>query len=122
MRKSSMSCIGRGLCRILSTWMVFGDTSEEDETYRKVYALFHLFPTMKKFFILIFLSVFCMNKINAVTCSLSDDGSTLIISGIGDMDDYTPYFYDSWHEHRDRLRTVIILDGVTSIGNYAFGG
>ena len=38
------------------------------------------------------------------------------------MDDYTPYFYDSWHEHRDRLRTVIILDGVTSIGNYAFSG
>ncbi len=24
--KSFMSCIGRGLCRILSAWMVFGDT------------------------------------------------------------------------------------------------
>ena len=30
-----MSCNGRGLYRILSTWMVFGDTCEEDEDFGK---------------------------------------------------------------------------------------
>ena len=57
-----MSCMGRGLCRILSMWMVFGDTSDEDETNRRFCALFHLFPTMKKILILVlFVFLYTLN-------------------------------------------------------------
>ena len=113
MRKSSMSCIGRGLCRILSVWKVFGDTFEKDETNRKVCALL-FFTTMKKILTLIFLSVFCMNEINAlVTWNLSDDG-TLTISGAG-------HWSSSWKDNTN-IKIVIIEDGVTNISNEAFEG
>ncbi len=114
-----MSCIGRGLCRILSTWMVFGDTSEEDETNRKVCALL-FFTTMKKILTLIFLSVFCLNAINAeTTWNLSDDG-TLTISGTGDMTDYGYGDHTPWYSQRNKIKKIIIEEGVTSLINWAF--
>ena len=75
---------------------------------------------MKKFFSLIFLSVFCFNTINAeITWTLSNDG-TLTISGTGDMG----YYEDNPAPWRDQgfIKKVIITNGVTSIGGYAFSG
>ncbi|MBQ3567118.1 MAG: leucine-rich repeat protein, partial [Oscillospiraceae bacterium] len=61
-----------------------------------------------------------------VTATLSDDG-ILTISGTGDMDDYSSiYTYDSsdtpWWSVRKSIISIIIEDGVTSIGAYAFKG
>ncbi|MEE1253547.1 MAG: leucine-rich repeat domain-containing protein [Paludibacteraceae bacterium] len=48
-------------------------------------------------------------------------GSVLTISGTGAMADY--YSYDSpWYEYRSSIQSVIIGDGVTSIGDRAFWG
>ena len=59
-----------------------------------------------------------------VTWSLSDEG-TLIISGEGPMYDYIYPSGESadnpgWFEHRKDIKSVIINDGVTSIGDSAF--
>ncbi|MBR4384702.1 MAG: leucine-rich repeat domain-containing protein, partial [Selenomonadaceae bacterium] len=57
-----------------------------------------------------------------LTWTLDDDG-TLTISGTGKMDDY----YDSakaiaWFPFRESIEKIIIADGVTTIGKYAFYG
>ena len=57
-----------------------------------------------------------------LTWVLTEDG-TLTISGEGDMDDYlvgstTPFA--SWYDYREYITVVIVEDGVTSIGDYAF--
>jgi len=76
---------------------------------------------MKKKLLLI---LFCMISFNAVHAEinwdLSDDG-TLTISGT-DMPDYA--FRDSypWHYQRDKIKKVVIEDGVTNIGTSAFEG
>ena len=44
---------------------------------------------------------------------------TLIISGTGEMDDYNS---SPWNSYRESIAKVIINDGVTSIGHYAFRG
>ena len=76
---------------------------------------------MKKIFTLIFLSVFCLNAINAeLIWELSDDG-TLIISGTKRyvLEDVG---YDDvpWYSQRKSIKNVIIQDDVTSICEYAF--
>ena len=50
------------------------------------------------------------------------DGSTLTISGTGDMDDYHDdlHEYSPWSGYRSRIIEVIIEPGVTSIGYDAF--
>ena len=47
------------------------------------------------------------------------DGSTLTISGEGSMDDFE-YMMTQWNSFRDRIESVVIEDGVTSIGDCAF--
>lgn len=47
-----------------------------------------------------------------------DDTGTLTISGTGEMDDY--YLNTPWEQNKDLIKSVIIQDGVTSIGKYAF--
>ena len=85
---------------------------------------------MKKIITLIFLSVFCLNAINAeVTWELSEDG-TLTISGTGKMKNYGSDHGDGyyapdfplapWYSQRESIKNVIIENGVTSIGNFAF--
>ena len=50
-----------------------------------------------------------------------DDAGTLTISGKGAIADYTPADAPApWFTMQDQIRTVIIEDGVTGIGNYAF--
>ena len=46
---------------------------------------------------------------------------TLTISGTGSMNNYSPLMDTTpWKSYRSSIKTVIIEDGVTSVGNYAF--
>lgn len=49
-----------------------------------------------------------------------DDG-TLIISGTGDMDNYGEDD-PPWYDYSESIKTLIINEGVTSIGNCTFSG
>ena len=76
---------------------------------------------MKKILLLIFLSVFCINAINAeVTWELSEEG-TLTISGTNmpNYSNFDPYFAP-WHSQCEKIKKVVINNGVTNIGNMAF--
>lgn len=68
----------------------------------------------------------------SLTWSLSSDG-TLTIRGTGAMQDYDGSYYNlidknpafaeklaPWFSDRDKIKQVVIGDGVTDIGNYAF--
>ena len=73
---------------------------------------------MKKILTLVFLSIFCLNSINAeVTWNLSYDG---ILTISGEM----PYIGNAtsapWYSQRDRIKNVIIENGVTAIKDFAF--
>ena len=73
---------------------------------------------MKKIFTLILLSMIAFNTIHAeITWNLSDDG-TLTISGT-DMSLYASG-RAPWYYQRDKIKKVIIENGVTSIGDNAF--
>lgn len=50
------------------------------------------------------------------------NAGVLTITGTGDMPDYTPDAGPSWNEYMDDINTVIIENGVTDIGDYAFYG
>ena len=54
-----------------------------------------------------------------VTWMLTSDG-TLTISGTGAMTDYYNSGATPWHSVCSQIKSVIIEDGVTRIGNYAF--
>ena len=53
---------------------------------------------------------------NNLTWTLSN--GTLTISGTGAMADYS--YNAPWYVYRSAIKTILINDGVTSIGNYAF--
>lgn len=53
--------------------------------------------------------------------TLGNDG-TLTISGTGNMIDYTDENYAPWFRWSPEITSVVINEGVTSIGNYAFAG
>ena len=55
-----------------------------------------------------------------VTYSLDTSTGELVISGTGDMTDYSLYIYAPWHSNSSSIKTVTISSGVTSIGNDAF--
>ena len=107
--------VGHGLFRKLVCYTVFGDTFKEDETIGKSAPFFHFFPTMKKIFTLILLSMIAFNAIHAeITWTFSDDG-TMIVSGTGDMDDNPFDIYE-----RAKIKKVVIENGITSIKSCAF--
>ena len=75
----------------------------------------------------IFLLLFCLFSFSAIHADVAADfdwkleGSTLTISGTGNMPDYDIYKNKApWYSDRDKIKNVVIEDGVTSIGNYAF--
>ena len=71
---------------------------------------------MKKFFTLILLSIIAFNAIHAeVSWKLSNDGTTLTISGTDMPDNYHP-----WENVCHQIKKVVIENGVTNIGNGAF--
>ncbi len=49
-----------------------------------------------------------------------DDSGTLTISGTGDMIDYWDLVKAPWYDNCLNIKTVVIKDGVTSVGNRAF--
>lgn len=55
-----------------------------------------------------------------VTYTLDTETGVLTISGTGDMRDYTYYSYVPWYSSSTNVKTVVIENGVKSIGNYAF--
>lgn len=59
------------------------------------------------------------------TVTISDDGTTVTISGNGDMENYTSPMRVPWigtSQTNTDITKVVIEDGVTSIGNIAFYG
>ncbi len=59
------------------------------------------------------------NGDGSVMATLSDDG-TLTISGNGEMKFWNSSYVVAWDSNRKNIKNVIINNGVTSIGNYAF--
>lgn len=59
--------------------------------------------------------------VEGIVWSFDDKTGTLEITGAGEMPDYasktTP-----WYQHKDEIQSVIVGEGVVSIGDYAFGG
>ena len=56
-----------------------------------------------------------------ITWDLTDEG-TLVIRGSGAMTNYTDKTRMPWYSRRAQIRSVVIEDGITSIGSYAFYG
>lgn len=57
---------------------------------------------------------------SSVTWSFDSSSGTLTISGTGAMDDYSNYYVVPWYSYREAIKEIIISNGVTSIGDYAF--
>ena len=49
-----------------------------------------------------------------------DDEGVLTISGNGSMNDFSYYSSDAWRAEKDSIKSVVISDSVTSIGDSAF--
>lgn len=49
-----------------------------------------------------------------------DPAGTLTISGTGEMEEYEQVRDVPWYESRDKVKTAVIENGVTDIGNFAF--
>jgi len=56
----------------------------------------------------------------SVTWSLSEDG-VLTVSGAGDMTDYAKFEDVPWYSERDNIRSVVIEEGITRVGDGSFG-
>ena len=54
-----------------------------------------------------------------LTWALDNEG-TLIVSGEGQMESVNEYTIQGWIHYSGSIKTVKILEGVTSIGSYAF--
>lgn len=52
--------------------------------------------------------------------NFDESTATLTISGTGDMADYAGAGYQPWSNYEENISSVIIENGVTSIGDYAF--
>ena len=57
-----------------------------------------------------------------LTWTYDPETDTLTIAGYGDMDDYSPEDPAPWAQYREKIRRIILPDGITSIGDYAFYG
>lgn len=53
-----------------------------------------------------------------ITWVFEDD--TLTINGSGEMKDWNDSYYLPWHDLEYRIKSVVIENGITSIGDYAF--
>ncbi|SHO52049.1 leucine-rich repeat protein [Anaerocolumna xylanovorans] len=58
------------------------------------------------------------------TVTLDDVGVLTVkpTSVTGAMADYTSVSNTSWYSYKAKIKSIVIADGVTKIGNYAFGG
>lgn len=51
-----------------------------------------------------------------------DEDGVLTVSGTGAMHNSNSWTYNDWWEHRSYVKTIVVSQGVTHIGNYAFVG
>ena len=58
-------------------------------------------------------------SVSGVTYRFDPDTGTLTVSGVGDMADYS-YGTAPWYPYRYQIRSIVIEDGVTSVGGCAF--
>lgn len=49
-----------------------------------------------------------------------DSSGKLVISGKGEMKDFPEYSHEAWQNHNGYIKSVVIKDGITRIGNFAF--
>ncbi|MDR1527810.1 MAG: leucine-rich repeat protein [Dysgonamonadaceae bacterium] len=77
-----------------------------------------MFLTMIALFVLSAVSFAENGTAGPLTWDLSN--GTLTISGTGAMPDYSYYVFAPWYSYNSSITTVVIEDGVTSIGNYVF--
>ncbi|MDR0830534.1 MAG: leucine-rich repeat domain-containing protein [Prevotellaceae bacterium] len=77
---------------------------------------------MKKLTFLLMAAIFAANAYAVTDYTITGSGSdlTLTITGTGNMPDYTSASSTPWYSQRANIKTLIIEDGVTSIGNYTF--
>ncbi|MBQ4560928.1 MAG: leucine-rich repeat domain-containing protein [Clostridia bacterium] len=70
------------------------------------------------------MSAFSLNAATSGSCGASLNwtlsGSTLTISGSGAMNNYSYFEKAPWYDSRASIKKVVIADGVTTVGNYAF--
>lgn len=55
-----------------------------------------------------------------ISYSYDENTNTLLISGSGDMEDYNENYMPPWHKYASECESVVISNGVTNIGSYAF--
>lgn len=58
---------------------------------------------------------------DSITWTFVESSKTMIIAGSGDMPTYIFEPYAPWYEFRDSIENLVIEEGVTSIGVFAFG-
>lgn len=51
-----------------------------------------------------------------------DNSQTLYINGSGPMNNYTDQYSTPWNKYMLSIQNVVVGDGITSIGDYAFSG
>ncbi|MBQ4601431.1 MAG: leucine-rich repeat domain-containing protein [Clostridia bacterium] len=70
------------------------------------------------------MSAFSLNAATSGSCGASLNwtlsGSTLTITGSGAMNNYSYFEKAPWYDSRASIKKVVIADGVTTVGNYAF--
>lgn len=69
-----------------------------------------------------YLSNLKLEAIRSINWSFNSSTGQLTISGVGDMDDYASSSSVPWHIHKASIKSIVIENGVTSIGENAFYG
>ena len=75
---------------------------------------------MKNKLIILMFALFACINIYAYEWSINEEDSILTISGTGDMNRTSAYSGGPWYSQRGKIKTVIIENGITSIGEGAF--
>ena len=57
---------------------------------------------------------------DSVTWTLDSADSTLVIAGTGTMQNFVTYGDASWYQYRNTIKQIVIQEGVTTLGEYAF--
>lgn len=57
-----------------------------------------------------------------VSWELNTDDGILTIAGTGEMNGYQPYSLPGWGSYRDQITSVVVSDGVTTLGSNSFIG